>query len=254
MLVSKHRSGDNRAVRVVCALLASIVASGAVAYAHPVRDPFDELEPFPLNRDKGGKGRGHMKPARVMTPEEMCERNASWPKLVKCLGKGGLKVKTLYDRGTARLVSVESNATFASVFLYRQNKGRWERAGLYLSTSPAIEILSFERFKHENGYRIEQGSIMRSSAFTGGQFPGGPQTSVQVTLRRVTSSVCLDNNYCQSIITSCEALVDGKTRWSFHGTLRIDHGQIRMSGDPTYAGQICAPSSTQLSDVGDVLE
>jgi hypothetical protein len=255
MLVSKHRPGHNRGVWVVCALLASTLVS-SVAYAHPNRD-FEDLEPFDVRLDRG-KGQGRMRRMPPpQTPEQMCERNTSWPKLIKCLGKSGNKVKTLFDAGKGRLVSVETNPSYgsAAVFLYAQKNGRWNRQGLYLSTSTASsEILGFERLKHENGYRIEQGTVMRSAAFTGERFPGAQQTSVQVMLRRKTSSVCLDNGYCQTFITSCDALVDGKTRWSFRGTLRIDHGQVRMSGDPTYAGQVCAPSPSQLSDVGDILE
>jgi hypothetical protein len=249
MLVSKHRPRHNRGVRVVCALLA-VMALTSVAYAHPV-----DLERFD-DRDfvRGRKPRP--KPERIPTPEEMCERNKSWAKLVKCLSKGGNTVKTLYDLGKGRLIAVQGNPSYdsAAVYLYTQQGARWQRMGGYFATNPTTEILSFARLKNENGYRLEQGQIFKSSALTGERFPGADQTRVPVTLRRKTTSICLDNGYCQTIISSCDALVDGKTRWSFHGTVLIDHGQVRVKGDRSFAGQVCAPSPSQLSDVGDVLE
>jgi hypothetical protein len=258
MFVSDHQSGHNRRVRVACAALASIVASvvaTSAARAHPVRD-IDDLEPFDIKRDKINRGKGRMRMPPPQTPEQLCERNTSWPKLVKCLGKGGNTVKTLFDVGKGRVVSVTGNPSYgsASVYVYTQRNNRWERMNAYFASNPSTEILSFERLKHENGYRLEQGSIMKSSAFTGERFPGAEQTRVQVTLRRKTTAICLDNGYCQQLVTSCDALVDGKTRWSFRGTLRIDHGQVRMSGDRAYAGQVCAPAPSQISDLGDLLE
>ncbi|HUS32864.1 MAG TPA: hypothetical protein VMZ53_30390 [Kofleriaceae bacterium] len=239
-------------MRVVCAVLASILMSG-VAFAHPVRDPFDE--PFDrddLIRRKGSKRK--LQPVR--TPEELCERNKSWPKLVKCLAQGGNTVATMRDLGKGRLVSVKSNPSYdsTSVFIYTKQDGRWQRMSGYFATNATSEILSFERLKKENGYRLEQGQIFKSTAFSTERFPGADQTRTPVTMRRKTTSICLDNGYCQTFITSCDALVDGKTRWSFRGTLLIDHGVVRMTGDRAYAGQVCAPAMSQLSNVGDILE
>jgi hypothetical protein len=242
-------------------LLATLVAT-SVANAHPVRD-FDDLEPLhfkkrpPHIRDKPRKP---PKPYRAPTPEELCERNKSWTKLVACLKKQGNNgtVTTMTDLGTARLVSVKSNPSYdnAAVYIYMQKSGRWQRLSGYFTINPSTAVLGFERLKKENGYRLEQGQVYKTTALIGEQarFVGADQTRVPVTLRRKTTSVCLDNGNCQTFITSCEALVDGKARWSFRGTLRVDHGAIRMSGDRTYAGQVCAPSPSFMSDAGDLLE
>jgi hypothetical protein len=79
---------------------------------------------------------------------------------------------------------------------------------------------------------------------------------VPVQLRRRTTTVCLDSGNCTSMITSCDALVDGKTRWSFRGTLTFDHGVFHITGDRTFAGQICAPNTSQFTPdvLGDPLE
>jgi hypothetical protein len=144
----------------------------------------------------------------------------------------------------------------ASVYIYAQKGGRWNRLSGYFSISSTTEVLSFVRLKKENGYRLEQGQIYKTVAAVGEQqrFAGADQTRIPVTMRRKNTTVCLDNGYCQTFVTQCDALVDGKARWSFRGTLLIDHGNIRLSGDRTYAGQVCGPAPSLMSDVGDPIE
>jgi len=251
MLVSRHPPRHNRAVRVVFALLASMAVM-PVASAHPVRDdPFDDLDPGfkrPPSRPR--------RPVHIPTPEEQCERNKSWSKLVKCLSKAGAAVATLQDLGSGRLVSVKASTTIdaASVYLYVQKDGRWQRMPAFFQTNPTSELLSFSRLKTEKGYRVEQGLIYKSAVLVGERIVGMDQARVQISVRRQSTSICLDNGVCQTVITACDALVDGKTRWSFRGKLLIDHGFVRISGDPTFAGQACAPAPSQLSTVGDPLE
>lgn len=198
-----------------------------------------------------------MRPVRQPTPEELCERNKSWSRLVACLKKDGNTVTILYDLHQGRLVSVKGNPSYdaATVYVYALKNGRWERLQGYFTSNANTEILDFARLKNENGYRLEQGSVYRSSAALNERpFVGSDNTRVAVTVRRKMTSICLDNGYCQTLVTSCDALVDGKARWSFRGQLLIDHGRVLMNGDKTYAGQVCQPAPSQMSTIGDVLE
>jgi hypothetical protein len=226
------------------------LSTAGVARAHPadiLRDPFFDLRTHQ---------KGRMRPARVLTPEEICDRNKSWARLVACLKKGGNSVSMLYDVAGARVVAVKGNPSYgsASVYIYAQKSGRWQRMSGYFSTSPTSEMLGFSRLKNGNGYRLEQGAIDRTSAFIGQVLPGRDPTRVAVTVRRTLTSICLDNGSCQTLVTSCDGLVDGNARWSFRATLLIDHGAVRISGDKTYAGPVCTPAASQLSNVGDPLE
>lgn len=241
---------------MVCAALLMLLAS-SVARAHPMRPNDDMIGPDSELIEGPFRDHQRRRPVRQPTPEELCERNKSWLRLVACLKKGGNTVTVLTDLGTGRLVSIKGSPTYdaATVYIYAQKNGRWERLQGYFSTNASTEILGFARLKTENGYRLEQGTVFKSSAALNERpFVGADTTRVPVTVRRKVTSICLDNGYCQTLVTSCDALVDGKARWSFRGQLLIDHGRVLLRGDKTYAGQICQPAPSQMSEVGDVLE
>src|SRR5438445_2460932 len=97
----------NRGVRMVCVVLLAMVVP-SVVHAHPMRrdDDLDEEMLSPDSVFLEGHVRNHKKrpPQHIPTPEEMCERNKSWSRLVACLKKGGNTISILYDLGKGRLV------------------------------------------------------------------------------------------------------------------------------------------------------
>src|SRR5215510_4436595 len=89
----------NRGVKVVCVVLLTLLVT-SVAYAHPRRDDDMLEEPFFDRFDRHDRDFRRMKktrPVREPTPEELCERNKSWTRLVACLKKGGNTVSILTD-------------------------------------------------------------------------------------------------------------------------------------------------------------
>jgi hypothetical protein len=186
------------------------------------------------------------------TPTVSCDRGASWPKLHSCLQRGGNSVNELYDLDGAKLVTVRrATSDTAAVYLFLLRDGVWQRANVYNSVNPTTEILSFGRMKKTRGYKLEVGTVSTIATAL------GEERVRKVTLRRLISTVCLDETgYCRSVFTQCDALIDGKAYWSFRGKLAIENTRILLTGDTTHAGTVCAPPRSLFSEepIGDPLE
>jgi len=185
---------------------------------------------------------------------QSCDRDKSWPKLHGCLQRGGNSVTELYDLDRAKLVTVRGGSTTndtAAVYLFLLRDGVWQRANVYSTVNPTNEILSFGRMQKTRAYKLEVGTVSTVMTTLGENWVG------RVTMRRLLTTVCLDDTgYCRSLFTQCDALIDGKTYWSFRGTLSIEKGAIRVTGDASRAGALCAPPRSLFSEepIGDPLE
>lgn len=183
-----------------------------------------------------------------------CDHNKSWPKLHSCLQRGGNSVNELYALDGAKLVTVRggTSSDSAALYLYLLRDGVWQRANVYSTINPTNELLSFGRMTKARGYKLEVGTVSTVTTTLGESWVG------KVTLRRLLTTVCLDETgYCRSMFTRCDALVDGKTYWSFRGELSISQGSVvRVTGDTSRAGTICAPPRSMLTSepFGDPLE
>jgi hypothetical protein len=189
------------------------------------------------------------------TPVDPCNSGQSWPKLQACLSRDGAIITVLYDLQGAKLISIRSKGSTesASVNLYVLRDNSWRRMAVSGSVGPTSEVLSFVRMKKQTGYRYDEGYVIPSSA----TLDARSQTRVPMIFRRKLTTICFDNGSCQQAYTACDGLVDGKTLWTFRGSLVVDHGVVRVVGDRTFAGTVCAPSSVQTSDPdagGDPLE
>ena len=54
--------------------------------------------------------------------------------------------------------------------------------------------------------------------------------------------------FCREIISACEVLVRGRTRWSFRGTVKHDRQWVTVTGDGRNAGTLCdVPARVPIS-------
>jgi hypothetical protein len=180
-------------------------------------------------------------------PPEPCEQGKKWPAIEKCLGKDGA-TKILYESEGVKVVQVifRAPSTSTRLSLYTQRDQTWFRGGMYVSTTPSVELLGIGAFTSPlgNGVRIDVGQTMRSNV----SFDG--MSSSRGLVRRITSTVCVPGGWqCRSVVTSCGAYVHGRLLWTFQGSLAW-HASLglRLKGDASRAGGLCTPPRTMLDD------
>lgn len=194
------------------------------------------------------------RPPPDLEPEDLprCDRGKTWPQIRTCLERRGANVSTLFEADGAKLVAIpdRTSGDAKPMRLYVQIGDEWQ-ATSYSATDTAVsELLRFKRIAA--GYRIDQGQLVHSSVTL-----GTPGTSVRVWLRRRLSTVCFaGTTVCRTIITACDAMIDGKTYWSFRGTLHEKDKSLFVVGDKSRAGAHCAPSRPTFRDepLGEPLE
>lgn len=179
-----------------------------------------------------------------------CSQGKSWPKLRACLEKDDVRVSVLHELEGAKLVAlVTEGSTSTPLRLYVQNGEQWRQASFFSTNNTSSELLSFKQVG-EQRYRIDQGTLMQTSAVI-----GAPGTVKRVWLRRRVTTLCTDTS-CRSVITACDAMVEGKAYLSFRGTLHAQGTTVFVVGDKSRAGAQCAPSPSifRSEPVGDPLE
>jgi hypothetical protein len=202
--------------------LAIVVAAASSADARMVRRPRD--------------------PAVV----EACRTRPSWSEVERCLNKlGRFTIERSLDR--ARLVRVwiddpdaddTERKQDAGVYLFLQQKdSTWLIGGMFAErvdyTAISLAQVTIERHV---GYRLDMGTLQRTSLALDGAPP------VDTVTRTLMSLYCYGNDHrCIDIVTACEVMSSrGKTLLAFHGTLRLERGDLVVDGDPSHAGSVCA--------------
>lgn len=183
-------------------------------------------------------------------PPTPCPRAKTWPRAKKCLDKLGTTT-VIYATDVAKVVSIGAkggaNPGFKQLLLYAKVEGAWIRTSFNSSVTPTNELLRVDKVATPNGdaVRIDIGTSARTSFVLqplSGSVPG--------VLRRTFTSVCVPSTWaCRSLMTTCEAYVDGKVYWTFHGEV-IWHPTLgaRMRGETTAAGGVCNPPRSALDE------
>lgn len=183
-------------------------------------------------------------------PPTPCVRAKTWPVAKKCLDKIGTTT-VIFATDVAKVVSVvakhSSTPTVKHVLLYAKVEAGWLRTGFSGSMTPTNELLRVDKLATPNGdgLRLDFGTSVRTS------FTLQPSSGiVRGVLRRTFSTVCVPSTWsCRSLMTTCEAYVQGKVYWTFHGEV-VWHPTLgaRMRGETTAAGGVCNPPKTSLVD------
>ncbi len=183
----------------------------------------------------------------VMRPRDppvvqACRTRPSWTEVERCLDKlGTFTLERSLDR--ARLVHVWIDSPDgepkqdAGVYVFIQQKDSTWRVGGMFAEGMNDTVISFAAVTIERhvGYRLDVGTLERTP-FT---LDGAPP--IQVVIRRLTSLYCYGNNHhCVQVMTGCEMMSRGKTLLAFHGSARIERGDIVVDGDTSRAGSVCA--------------
>jgi len=176
-------------------------------------------------------------------PVVACSTGKSWSAVETCLRKLGTPriIKTL---GTAKVVGVRSDSTKPprehGLILYVERKGTWNLEGFFPAFRDDFELLGFQQVTigKRRGHRLDIGKV------------GDIEADSQPAMMRTQHALFCSGQgwFCREIMTACEVLVRGKTRWSFRGTLEYDKEWVTVTGDRRNAGTLCnAPERIPIS-------
>ncbi len=176
---------------------------------------------------------------------EACRSRKDWPEVARCLDKlGSFTIERSLAR--ARLVRVwiddpdavgAEMKTDAGVYLFVQQKdASWRIGGMFArrmnDTVLALAAVTVDRHV---GYRLDVGTLQRTPLSLDAAPP------VDASIRTLTSLYCYGKDYgCIEVQTSCEVMSRGKALFAFHGTVRLEGGDVVVQGDQSLAGSVCA--------------
>ena len=181
---------------------------------------------------------------RLDEPEVVnhCSSGKSWSAVETCLRKLGTP-RVIRTLGTAKVVGVRSDTKPPrehGLILYVERSGTWNLEGFFPSFHDDFELLGLQpvTIGKRRGYRLDVGKA------------GDVDVDSQpATIRSQHALFCSGQGwFCREIMTACEVLVRGKTRWSFRGTLEYDKEWVTVTGDRRNAGTLCnAPERIPIS-------
>lgn len=180
----------------------------------------------------------------VPTVPRTCSSGTTWEQVGKCIGRFG-KVTLQREASNVKLVRIagESGFRVSGLYLYAHVGPVWKLAGMF--ESDAVEIASFERVtiaKH-TGYRFDLGMVTPAGNALDDEVAG------PAVLQQQLAVFCSGAGYrCTAIVTSCDLLVDGRSRASFRGTLTIQGDTALVLGDRSRASAFCQTPASQSLD------
>lgn len=165
-----------------------------------------------------------------------CETAVSWPKLMECMAKHGLRATIAKSIDGAKLVVVSSvggDEHVVEAFAVYVAKGQsWKLGGMLSSglRDDVFEILKFERVtlgtKHT--YRFDIASAQASFISL------DRLTSTSAQLRQVQATFCNGASYnCVTLVPQCTQLVHGQAYTAFAGRIDLGDNQVTLSGAGT---------------------
>ncbi len=177
---------------------------------------------------------------------EACRNRKDWSEVTKCLDKlGSFRVERTLDRARLVRVSIREPGLLdgdperdAGVYLFVQQKdGTWLIGGMATGVNATVIDLAAVTIHRHLGYRLDMGTLEHTPLSLDRAPP------VTVSIRRRSSLYCYGNDYrCIDVPTDCDVMTRGTTLLVFHGTTRVDGGDVVVDGDASYAGSICTSS------------
>lgn len=165
-----------------------------------------------------------------------CETAASWPKLMECMEKHGLRATIAKSIDGAKLVTVTNASgdqhTIEAFAIYVAKGQTWKLGGMLSSgmQDDVFEILKFERVtlgtKHTYRFDIASAQISFISL--------DRLTSTSAQLRQVQTTFCNGTSYnCITLVPQCSQLVHGQAYTAFAGRIDLADNQVTLSGAGT---------------------
>jgi uncharacterized protein (DUF736 family) len=186
--------------------------------------------------------RGQSADARfVMLPTIMraCPGAPSWAKVEACLLRHGT-VRVLKSEAKVRLVELTQDAKKSTgfrvpgMYLYTQVGKQWRLGGTL--DGEGYKLVAFGRvagIKHQM-FRIDVSRARDDTVAIGAR-------AHDARLRYTVALFCNGHDPgCSSALTSCDVYVDGKSYFTFRGTLKlVDDRTMSVDGDRSNAGDRC---------------
>ncbi len=173
-----------------------------------------------------------------------CPRAKTWDLVVGCLAKIGFTPKVTHQLRGAKLMSLTQKDGIkdvdSGVLLYVEKAGEWRLGGHFQSYGSHYQILGLQAVTvgKKRGYRID---IEQASAFTL-MVDNISMVPAQLFMKRAL--FCNgDSQYCPESVSRCDVTVQGKTWFTFRGTLEYEENVVVSKGDRSRAGQYCAGSA-----------
>jgi hypothetical protein len=181
----------------------------------------------------------------IPTIGELCPGNDDWAKVAQCIGRQG-SFKIVRDEPNAKLVHITAQSRLAGLALYTRatRDKRWRFTG-DMRMDHDHELLDVRRMSYgpRTGYRIDVGISYPMT------FSVDTESFVQGVSRHRIAMLCIDGNIgCVQVMTSCDALVQGKALYTFRGKLVYEGRQLEVVGDRRNAGPYCAQDQLVWAD------
>ncbi|MEO8549354.1 MAG: hypothetical protein ABI678_05260 [Kofleriaceae bacterium] len=166
-----------------------------------------------------------------------CETAGSWPKLMECMAKHGLRATIVRSLDGAKLVKVtpasaDDGRQIEAFAIYVEKAKSWKLGGMLRSgmQEQDVEVVQFERITlgTKHGFRFDiassQGSFVSLDSMT----------SISSQLRQVQATFCNGTSYnCLTIVPQCTQLVEGQAYIAFAGRIELGENQVKVVGAGT---------------------
>jgi len=175
-----------------------------------------------------------------------CDTAATWPKLMECMVKHGLRATIVKSIDGAKLVKVtpdaaEQRGQIEAFAIYVEKGNTWKLGGMLRSgmQDEDVEVVKFERvaFGTKHGYRFDIATAQASFVSL------DRLTSSSSLLRQVQATFCNGASYnCLTIVPQCTQIVHGQAYIAFAGRIEIGENQVKVVGAGT--PQSCSSAGT----------
>jgi hypothetical protein len=170
---------------------------------------------------------------RIPPVASACSEERTWDDVAACAATFGT-VKIQRTLPHARLIRItNANAGDRGIYRFVESHKAWRLGGMY--EAPALVLgLDTVSIGTRRVYRIEIGATDHADVAL-----DDTTTAHAVTVRH-EQMYCGGVGYRSStVMTSCDVLIAGKTRWTFRGKVRWKDGSLRIAGDRSRAGEEC---------------
>jgi hypothetical protein len=162
-----------------------------------------------------------------------CGEEPTWEDVATCAAKlGTVKIERTLPH--ARLVRITNeNAGARGIYLFVERNKTWRLGGMY---EDGVSVLGLDTvtFAGHAVYRVTFGLSEHSDVSL------DDMTMTPVVFVQREEMYCTGAGYrCTTVRTSCDALVAGRARLSFRGTVHWKNGALHVAGDRSRAGTFC---------------
>jgi hypothetical protein len=170
------------------------------------------------------------------TISSQCRTPGTWNQMAACVRRFG-PFKVLHATADLKLISVgpvDDDFGIGGRYVFARHQNRWQYTGA-LGSEYKVDKISTEQFEGHKVHRLDLSRAAREAV----PFADGVTQWGWVT-ERLAMFCSPEAVYCESIVTSCDVVVRGKTLNRFRGTISyIKDGEMAVQGDRGLAGNGC---------------